>query len=127
MKPSNNKIEFTYQQKIAMMRILLDIINADGIIDVRETYYFNQLMDEFDMSEEDRAIVNEKNSLLALVQLYDMEDSQKEYFAELMARMIVIDEDANHNEVDIYDLVQLVCKISTSFEEQPKPDGITYS
>ena len=61
MKPTNNKIEFTYQQKIAMMRILLDIINADGIIDVRETYYFNQLMDEFDMSEEDRAIVNEKN------------------------------------------------------------------
>ena len=127
MKPTNNKIEFTYQQKIAMMRILLDIINADGIIDVRETYYFNQLMDEFDMSEEDRAIVNEKNSLLALVQLYDMEESQKEYFAELMAKMIVIDVNANHNEVDIYDLVQLVCKISTSFEEQPKPDGITYS
>lgn len=127
MKPTNNKIEFTYQQKIAMMRILLDIINADGIIDVRETYYFNQLLDEFGMLEEDRAIVNEKNSLLALVQLYDMEESQKEYFAELMAKMIVIDEDANHNEVDIYDLVQRVCKISTSFDEQPKPDGLTFS
>ena len=110
-----------------MMRILLDIINADGIVDVRETYYFNQLMEEFEMSEDDRAIVDKKNSLLALVQLNDMSKDQKDFFASLMARMIIIDEDVNYNEVAIYDVVKEFCKISKSFEEQPKPDGITYN
>lgn len=80
LKSKNNLIDFTYQQKIAMMRILLDIINADGVVDVRETYYFNQLMEEFEMSEDDRAIVDKKNSLLALVQLNDMSNDQKDYF-----------------------------------------------
>ena len=103
LKSKNNIIDFTYQQKIAMMRILLDIINADGIVDVRETYYFNQLMEEFEMSEDDRAIVDKKNSLLALVQLNDMSKDQKDFFASLMARMIIIDEDVNYNEVAIYD------------------------
>ena len=127
MKSSQNKITFTYQQKIAMMRILLDIINADGVIDARETYLFNQLMEEFDMSNEDKEIVNKKNSLLALAQLHDMEEPQKEYFADIMAKMIMIDEDVNYNEVAIYDLVQRVCHISKSFAEQPKHDGLTYS
>lgn len=127
LKSKNNIIDFTYQQKIAMMRILLDIINADGIVDVRETYYFNQLMEEFEMSEDDRAIVDKKNSLLALVQLNDMSKDQKDFFASLMARMIIIDEDVNYNEVAIYDVVKEFCKISKSFEEQPKPDGITYN
>ena len=84
LKSKNNIIDFTYQQKIAMMRILLDIINADGIVDVRETYYFNQLMEEFEMSEDDRAIVDKKNSLLALVQLNDMSKDQKDFFALLL-------------------------------------------
>ena len=127
LKSKNNKIDFTYQQKIAMMRILLDIINADGVVDVRETYYFNQLMEEFEMSEDDRTIVDKKNSLLALVQLNDMSNDQKDYFANLMARMIIIDENVNYNEVAIYDVVKEFCSLSKSFEEQPKPDGITYN
>ena len=127
MKSQKNKVDFSYQQKIAMMRILLDIINADGIIDVRETFFYNQLINQFEMSENDKEVVEKKNSLLALVQLYDMTDDQKDFFANLMAKMIMIDEDVNYNEVAIYDLVQNVCKISKSFEEQPKPNGLSYS
>ena len=40
-------VEYTYQQRIAIMRILLDIIHADGIIDARETFFFEKLKDEF--------------------------------------------------------------------------------
>lgn len=38
-------VEYSYQQKLAIMRILLDIIHADGIIDARETFFFDQLKD----------------------------------------------------------------------------------
>ncbi len=36
---------FNYQQKVAMMRILLDIINADGRIDAREFADINKIFD----------------------------------------------------------------------------------
>ena len=120
-------MDFTYQQKIAMMRILLDIVNADGVVDVRETFFFNQLMVDFAMNEEDRKIVKEKNSLLALVQLKDMNREQKEYFSELMTKIIIVDCDINVNEVAIYDVVSDFCKIDKSFEEYDLPDGLTHS
>ena len=90
---------FNYQQKVAMMRILLDIIHADGRIDAREVFYFNQLKEKFEISEDSRRDVEEKNSLMALAQIKMFDNEQKDYFAKLMANMIVIDEDIDANEV----------------------------
>lgn len=120
-------MEFSYQQKIAMMRILIDIINADGVIDVRETFFFNQLMIEFSMNEEDKSIIKEKNSLLALVQLNNMTEEQKTYFSKLMTKMIIVDGDINVNEVAIYNIVSQFCGICKKFENQELPDGLTHS
>ena len=120
-------MDFTYQQKIAMMRILLDIVNADGIVDVRETFFFNQLMMDFGMSEDDRQFVKEKNSLLALVQLKEMNREQKDYFSDLMTKMIIVDGDINVNEVAIYNVVSDFCKIDKTFEEHDFPKGLTHS
>ena len=38
-----------YDQKIAVMRVLLDIIHADGRVDIRETNFFYKLLDELDL------------------------------------------------------------------------------
>ncbi len=106
---------FTYQQKIAMMRILLDIIHADGRIDAREMYYFGQLKEEFQLPEESHNDVDQKNSLLALVQIKLFDDEQKEFFSELMSRMIVVDEDINANEISIYKVVSDFAGIKSVF------------
>ena len=123
----NNNIQFTYQQKIAMMRILLDIVNADGVVDARESFFFDKLMVGFDMSQEDKVIVNEKNSLLALAQIKDMTNEQKEFFSELMTHMVIVDGDVNVNEVAIYDVVATFCNFGTSFSDKEFPSGLTYS
>lgn len=115
-----------FQQKIAMMRILLDILNADGI-DVRETFFFNQLMSKFSLNEEDKELVEEKNSLLALVQIRNMSPEQKDFFSELMTKMIIIDGDINVNEVAIYEVVSQFCNIEKKFEDHDLPEGLTYS
>lgn len=120
-------VKFSYQQKIAMMRVLSDIINADGIVDSRETFYFNQLMHEFNMHQDDRTIVDEKNSLLALAQLDDMDKAQKEYFSKLMTKMVIVDGDVNVNEVTLYDVVAKFCGFDTRFQEQQLPEGLTRS
>lgn len=98
-----------------MMRILLDIINADGRIDVRETALFNKLAKDFELSEESRTDVDDKLSILSLIEIKNFTREQKKYFANLMNRMIVVDEDVNVNEVAIYDVVSKFCNIPVSF------------
>jgi uncharacterized tellurite resistance protein B-like protein len=110
-------VEYTYQQKIAIMRILLDIIHADGIIDARETFFFEKLKDEFQLAEEDHEVVRKKNSLLALTQIKLLDEEQKEHFAKLMAQMIIVDEDINVNEVAIYNVVSEFCGINKVFSD----------
>ena len=110
-------VEYTYQQKIAIMRILLDIIHADGIIDARETFFFQKLKEEFQLAEEDHEAVNTKNSLLALTQIKLLDEEQKRHFAQLMAQMIIVDEDINVNEVAIYNVVSDFCGIGKVFDD----------
>lgn len=110
-------MELTYQQKIAMMRILLDIIHADGIIDARETFFFEQLKTEFGLTTKDHKVVKSKNSLIALSQVRLLTEEQKKYFATLMSRMIIVDEDINTNETAIYEVVADFCGINIAFEE----------
>ena len=110
-------VEYTYQQKIAIMRILLDIIHADGIIDARETFFFEKLKGEFELADEDHEVVNNKNSLLALTQIKLLDEEQKEHFAKLMAQMIIVDEDINVNEVSIYNVVSEFCGIGKALTD----------
>lgn len=108
---------FNYQQKIAMMRILLDIIQADGRIDAREIYYYNKLKEKFEMRDDSRKDVDKKNSLIALTQIKMFDSEQKEFFADLMANMIIVDEDINVNEVMIYDIVREFAGIRKKFDK----------
>lgn len=118
-------MEFTYQEKIAIMRILLDIIHADGIIDERETFFYNKLKEQFELEDGDHEIVKAKNSLIALTQIKLLDEEQKKKFAKLMSEMIIVDEDINANEVAIYDVVADFCKIGVSFEENISEEKIS--
>ena len=109
---------FTYQQKVAMMRILLDIIQADGRIDAREIFYFNQLKKRFEMPEGSHKDVDEKSSLMALAQIKLFDEEQKDFFADLMGNMIVVDEDIDANEVLIYDVVREFTGIGKEFDKK---------
>lgn len=110
-------MEYSYQQKIAIMRILLDIIQADGRIDARELFYFNQLKEILSLTDEDHKTVENKNSLLALTQIREFTKEQKDDFAKIMSKMIVVDEDININELAIYEVVQEFCGLERKFAQ----------
>lgn len=116
-----------FQQKIAILRILLDIINADGRIDERETYFFDKVSKTLGITKEDRKYVNESNSLLCVVEINHFDDEQKKWLAELMGQLIVVDEDINVNEMAIYELVCKYCNIGTRFEEVVTDDQLKNS
>lgn len=116
--------QLNYQQKISILRILLDIINADGVIDARELYYFNKVKEELELEEEDLNEVRVTNSLLALAQIREFDEEQKKAFAALMSRMVIIDEDINVNEMAIYEIVCEFCKIPFRFQDLLTPEEI---
>ncbi len=110
-------MEYTYQEKIAIMRILLDIVHADGIIDEREVFFFNKLKEKFGLEDSAHKDVQEKNSLIALSQIRLLSDEQKKELSKMMSEMIIVDEDINANEVAIYNIVTEFCSIDVPFEE----------
>ena len=96
---------FNYQQRVAVLRILQDVIYADGRIDIRETELFEKLKQELCITEQIQEDVQNRSALLALCQVRALDSEQKSYLVELMRSMIVIDEDIDSHEVLVYDLV----------------------
>lgn len=96
---------FNYQQRVAVLRILQDVIYADGRIDIRETELFEKLKQELCITEQIQEDVQSRSALLALCQVCALDSEQKSYLVELMRSMIVIDEDIDSHEVLVYDLV----------------------
>lgn len=114
--------ELTYNERIAVMRILHDIILADNRIDDREQLLFGEIAKVLDLDETARQDVEKLNSLLALATIHDFKQEQKEEFAKLMGQMIVVDKDINYNEVRIYNVVNEFCKIRVEFEMDNYPE-----
>lgn len=113
---------FKYEQKISMMRILLDLVLADGRIDERETIFFDKIAGLLGLDNKARKDVDAKNSLLALTEISEYTQEQKEELSKLMGQMIVVDKDINYNEIRIYNVVNDFCKINIGFNIEDYPD-----
>ena len=70
--------ELTYNERIAVMRILKDIILADNRIDDREQLLFTEIAKTLDLDETAKQDVEKLNSLLALTIIHDFKQEQKE-------------------------------------------------
>ena len=114
--------ELSYEQKISVMRILLDLVLADGRIDERETMYFKKIAEKLDLEQSARKDVDAKNSLLALTEISEFDQEQKEELSKLMGQMIIVDKDINYNEIRIYNVVNDFCKINIGFNMEDYPD-----
>lgn len=116
--------ELTYSQKISMMRILLDLVLADNRVDKREEDYFNQIAEQLGLSEDIKQDLEKKNSLLALSEIREFSQSDKEKLARLMGSMIIVDKDINYNEVRLYNVVNEFCNINIEFQIEDYPEYI---
>ena len=56
-------MEFSYNQKMAIVKLLLDIISVDGKIDARETFYFEKVKTSLGLTSQDHFKVYEYNTL----------------------------------------------------------------
>lgn len=114
--------DLEYNAKIAVMKILNDIVNADNVVKDVEVNYMNEVAFTFELADNYIDEVNKLVTLQALSIVRALSADVKEKIAQLMGKMIVIDKDINYNEVKLYNAVCESCNIEKDFYVEDYPD-----
>lgn len=114
--------ELTYNAKIAVLRVLKEILNADNIVHESEVAYMNDVIQSFGLDESHKADVDNLITLQALSTIRELSVDQKGEIAQMMGKMIVIDKDINYNEVKLYNAFCESCDIEKDFNVGDYPD-----
>ena len=114
--------KLTYIEKIALFRILFDIVNADKIIHEKEIDYLKEIANSLKLVGDYEKDVKELTSFMAISKIQSLSNDVKEEIAQLMGNMIVIDKDINYNEVKVYFRVCELCNINKDFDVEDFPN-----
>jgi uncharacterized tellurite resistance protein B-like protein len=114
--------DLTYNEKIAVLRILNDILHADNVVKDVEVNYMNEVARSFEIGDNYMDDVNKLVSLQALSIIRWLSSDVKKEFTQLMGKMIVIDKDINYNEVKLYNAFCESCDIDKDFNVSDYPD-----
>ena len=114
--------KLTYIEKIALFRILFDIVNADKIIHEKEVDYLKEIANSLNLVGDYEKDVKELTSFMAISKIQSLSKDVKEEIAQLMGNMIVIDKDINYNEVKVYFRVCELCNINKDFDVEDFPN-----
>ena len=105
-----------YSAKIAIVKVLMDILNADDIVRDSELEYINEVVKSFNLAETYNQDLTRMSTLQALSIIRELSDSLKSNIAQMMGKMIIIDKDINYNEVKLYNAFCESCKIASDFD-----------
>lgn len=114
--------EFTYTEKIAVVKVLNEILKADNITHEKEIEYMNNIVSSFGLEENHKTEVDALITLQALSTIRQMTVEKKSMVAQMMGKMIIIDKDINYNEVKLYNAFCESCDIEKDFNVQDYPD-----
>lgn len=107
--------QLTYNAKIAVVKVLNEILNADSIVHENEVQYMNEIIRDFGLEVKYEDDVRSLMTLQALATIRELDVELKEMVAKMMGKMIVIDNDINYNEVKLYNAFCESCNIEKNF------------
>lgn len=114
--------ELTYKAKIAVIRILSEILHADNIVHESEVAYMDDVIRMFHLDGDYQSDVDKLMTLQALSTIRELSIEQKREVAKMMGKMIVIDQDINYNEVKLYNAFCESCDIEKDFNIEDYPE-----
>lgn len=102
-------MEYNKEQKMAMSKVLLDILSIDEHIDARETMYFEAIKEKLQLTTQDHYEVLHLNTLKCLSSIKVMSVEQKTEFAIMMRQMIIADRYIDPSEAtSFYDICEFI-------------------
>ena len=114
--------ELKYNEKIAVVKVLSEILKADKIVHDKEVKYLDDVIVSFELDDTYKAEVGNLMTLQALSTIRGLAADQKSEIAKMMGKMIVIDEDINYNEVKLYNAFCESCNIEKDFNINDYPE-----
>ncbi len=113
--------ELTYKAKVAVIKVLSEILHADNIVHDSEVEYMNEVIKSFKLGGNYQSDVDSLITLQALSTIRELSVEQKGKVAKMMGKMIVIDKDINYNEVKLYNAFCESCDIEKDFNVDDYP------
>lgn len=107
--------ELSYKSKIAVVKLLNEILNVDKVVHKKEVEYLDDVINSFALEQNYEDEVNAMITLEALSTIRGLSVEQKEEVAKMMGNMIVVDNDINYNEVKLYHAFCESCDIDKDF------------
>ena len=118
-------MEFTAEEKQAVISLMVGIIEADGWIDDEEIEFAEEVLDAIECTEEDFELGQDMPLLPALVIVKNMTDEQKGVVSDVITATIVADRIITAEEAVIFDYVTELTGIDIYLDEQEKKEKET--
>ena len=113
-------MDFTAEEKQAVISLMCGIIEADGWIDDDEIEFAQDVLDAIECGEEDFELGQDMPLLPALVILKNMTDEQKGVVSDVITATIVADRIITVEEAVIFDYVTELTGIDIYLNEEEK-------
>lgn len=114
--------KLTYNAKVAIIKVLSEILNADSIVNDNEEEYMNEVIKSLNLDGNFQSDVDSLLTLQALSTIRELSVTLKNEVAKMMGKMIIIDEDINYNEVKLYNTFCKSCDIEKNFNINDYPE-----
>ena len=111
-----------YIEKISIIKVLTEILNADTIVRESEVRYIEEVENDLNLSIEYKQDLDQLKTLQALSIIRRLPLEYKSQIAKMMGTMIVVDKEINYNEVRLYHTFCESCDINVEFNVDDYPD-----
>ena len=118
-------MDFTAEEKQAVISLMVGIIEADGWIDDEEIEFAEEVLDAIECTEEDFELGQDMPLLPALVIVKNMTDEQKGVVSDVITATIVADRIITAEEAVIFDYVTELTGIDIYLDEEEKEEKET--
>ena len=118
-------MDFTAEEKQAVISLMCGIIEADGWIDDDEIEFAQDVLDAIECTEDDFELGQDMPLLPALVILKNMTEEQKGVVSDVITATIVADRIITVEEAVIFDYVTELTGIDIYLDEEEKEEKET--
>jgi uncharacterized tellurite resistance protein B-like protein len=98
-------MKYTTNERIAIVRILLEMMNVDGEVALEEILYFGQLKKMMDITKDDFVNGKNINLLVSLLVIKEMPDEKKFSVGLMLHQMLNADGKATVSELKLFNMV----------------------
>ena len=99
------KTQFNETQQAALVSLLIEMINVDGVVDPAECDVFNTICVEYSIGEDAYNVGRSLDSMVAIDIMKRMNDVQKLTVANLLTRVIDADALDDDNEIKLFNII----------------------